>query len=112
MRSPASFPITSCYTGEEPGNRGGVVDAAAARIMTGGQEAERRKQTPPAGVLCRARAGVDPERTRIGPVRAIRAALEKVGPKLAHTDPFEILVVAAAGIRGGLGIAMAVRRMG
>jgi acetyl-CoA acetyltransferase family protein len=72
------------------GNASGIVDGAAALVVMTKDEAERRGLTPLANVVAWAYAGVEPEIMGIGPVNAIRAALEKSGLKLADIDLFEI----------------------
>jgi len=61
-----------------PGNACGIVDGAAALIVTSMKNAEKQKLKPLARVVSWAVTGVPPEIMGIGPVPAIPMALEKV----------------------------------
>lgn len=61
------------------GNASGINDGAAAVVVMGEKEAERRGLEPMARIVSWAVAGVDPSIMGIGPVPATRRALEKAG---------------------------------
>lgn len=73
-----------------PGNACGIVDGAAALIVTSLKNAEKQKLKPLARVVSWAVTGVPPEIMGIGPVPAIPMALEKAGLKMTDIDLFEI----------------------
>jgi acetyl-CoA acyltransferase 2 len=69
------------------GNASGIVDGAAAVVVTSADRAEN----PPLGrIVSWGIAGVQPEIMGIGPVPAARIALEKAGLKLSDIDLVEI----------------------
>jgi acetyl-CoA acetyltransferase family protein len=69
------------------GNASGIVDGGAAVVVT---TADRAK-TPPLGrIVSWGIAGVQPEIMGIGPVPAVKIALEKAGLKLGDIDLVEI----------------------
>ena len=70
-------------------NASGLNDGAAALVMMRRDEAERRGSTILATIKSWASAGVDPSIMGIGPVPAIRRALEKAGWILADLDLIE-----------------------
>lgn len=72
------------------GNASGIVDGAAALIVTTADEAKSRGLTPKVRIRSWAVVGVPPEVMGIGPVPAIRAACERAGVTLADIDLFEI----------------------
>jgi acetyl-CoA C-acetyltransferase len=72
------------------GNSSGIVDGAAAALVTSGEYMKRRKQDPLARVVAGAVVGVRPEIMGIAPVPAIRALLESTGLNLTQIDRFEI----------------------
>jgi acetyl-CoA acyltransferase 2 len=69
------------------GNASGIVDAAAAVVLTNAAAARVR---PLGRIVSWGIAGVPPETMGIGPVPAIRIALERAGLKLADLDLIEI----------------------
>ena len=72
------------------GNASGIVDGAAALVIAG-EEYVREKNLKPAGrIVSWAYAGVEPEVMGIGPVPAIRKALEKANMKLEDIDLVEV----------------------
>ncbi|XP_038658223.1 acetyl-CoA acetyltransferase, cytosolic isoform X1 [Scyliorhinus canicula] len=71
-------------------NASGVNDGAAAVILMKKSEALKRNLTPLARVVSWAQAGLDPAVMGIGPVPAIRKAVEKAGWTLDEVDLFEI----------------------
>ena len=68
------------------GNASGIVDGAAALVLSGSSEG----RDPLAKVIGWDVVGVDPSIMGIGPAPAIRRALEKVGLGLDEVDLFEI----------------------
>ncbi|XP_072358635.1 acetyl-CoA acetyltransferase, cytosolic isoform X4 [Scyliorhinus torazame] len=71
-------------------NASGINDGAAAVILMKKSEALKRNLTPLARVVSWAQAGLDPAVMGIGPVPAIRKAVEKAGWTLDEVDLFEI----------------------
>lgn len=72
------------------GNACGIVDGAAALIVTKAQTAEKLGLKPLTRVVSWAVAGVPPEIMGIGPVPAVPMALEKAGLKLEQMDLIEL----------------------
>ncbi|MBC8000743.1 MAG: thiolase family protein [Leptolyngbya sp.] len=72
------------------GNACGIVDGAAALIVTREKIAEKQGLEPMVKVLSWAVVGVPPEVMGIGPVPAIPMALKKAGLKMEDIDLFEI----------------------
>jgi acetyl-CoA acetyltransferase family protein len=72
------------------GNASGVVDGAAALVVTTADEARAVGRTPLGTVRGWAAVGVDPSIMGIGPAPAIRRVLERAGMKLDAIDLFEI----------------------
>ena len=72
------------------GNACGIVDGAAAVIVTSYKQAEKMGLSPLTRVVSWAVVGVPPEIMGIGPVPAIPKALEKAGLKLDQMDFIEI----------------------
>ena len=72
------------------GNACGIVDGAAAVIVTKSATAEKLGLKPLSRVVSWAVVGVPPEIMGIGPVPAIPLALEKAGLKLEQMDLIEI----------------------
>lgn len=73
-----------------PGNACGIVDGAAALVVTTAERASKLNASPLARVVSYAVAGVPPEIMGIGPVPAIPKALAKAGLKLSDIDLIEI----------------------
>ncbi len=71
------------------GNASGMVDGAAMLVVCG-EASLPDGAAPLARVVAHATVGVDPSRMGIGPVPAIRAALDKAGLSLDQIDRFEI----------------------
>jgi acetyl-CoA acyltransferase 2 len=72
------------------GNASGIVDGAAMLVVAG-EDYVREKNLKPAGrIVSWAYAGVEPDLMGIGPVPAIRKALEKAGMKLEEIDLVEV----------------------
>ncbi|XP_060097676.1 acetyl-CoA acetyltransferase, cytosolic-like [Heteronotia binoei] len=72
------------------GNASGINDGAAAVILMKKVEALRRGLTPLAHIVSWAQAGVDPSVMGMGPVPAIKKAVEKAGWTMDQVDLFEI----------------------
>ncbi|XP_040285405.1 acetyl-CoA acetyltransferase, cytosolic [Bufo bufo] len=73
-----------------PANASGINDGAAAVVLMKKSEAQRRHLTPLAQIVCTAQAGLDPSVMGVGPIPAIRKAVEKAGWSLDEVDVFEI----------------------
>ena len=72
------------------GNASGVNDGAAALLVASGAAAEAHGLTPMARVVCTASAGVAPRVMGIGPVPAMRRALDRAGLTVADMDVIEL----------------------
>jgi acetyl-CoA acyltransferase 2 len=72
------------------GNASGIVDGAAALVIAGEDYVKERDLKPAARVVAWAYAGVEPDVMGIGPVPAIRKALEKARLKLSDIDLVEV----------------------
>jgi acetyl-CoA acetyltransferase family protein len=72
------------------GNASGIVDGAAMMLLSTAEHARERGWRPLGRIVSWATVGVDPSRMGIGPVPAIRRALEKAGMTLADLDLLEI----------------------
>jgi acetyl-CoA acetyltransferase family protein len=72
------------------GNASGIVDGAAAVIVTREKAAKERGLKPVGKIIAWAVAGVDPSIMGIGPVPATRKALELAGLKLEQMDRVEV----------------------
>ncbi|MGH7680584.1 MAG: acetyl-CoA C-acetyltransferase [Candidatus Eiseniibacteriota bacterium] len=72
------------------GNASGIVDGAAAVVVTTARHAEKRDLKPIGRVVSWAVTGVDPDTMGIGPVPATRAALKQAGMTVEDVDLFEI----------------------
>jgi acetyl-CoA C-acetyltransferase len=72
------------------GNASGINDGAAALVVTTGQRAKKTGTAPLARILSYASAGVDPKIMGMGPVPAVRRALERARLKVADIDLFEL----------------------
>ena len=72
------------------GNASGINDGAAALVVTSGVRAERVGAAPLARILSYATAGVDPKIMGMGPVPAVRRALDRAGMKIDDIDLFEL----------------------
>jgi acetyl-CoA C-acetyltransferase len=72
------------------GNASGINDGAAALVVTTAGKAEAVGKTPLARILAYASTGVDPKVMGIGPVPAVRKALERAGLTAGDIDLFEL----------------------
>jgi len=72
------------------GNASGIVDGAAAVVVTTRDRAQAAGVKPLGALRGYASVGVEPKFMGIGPVPAIRKALERAGMKLEDLDLFEI----------------------
>jgi acetyl-CoA acetyltransferase family protein len=72
------------------GNASGIVDGAAAIVVTTARHAEKRGLSPIGRIASWAVTGVDPDTMGIGPVPATRAALKQAGMSVDDVDLFEI----------------------
>jgi len=72
------------------GNSSGLNDGAAALVLAGAERAQRLGLAPIARVVSYASAAVDPKVMGIGPVPAVRKALEKASLGADAIDLFEL----------------------
>lgn len=72
------------------GNASGINDAASAVVLMEAGAAQRNGLAPMGRLIAYAHAGVDPEYMGIGPVPAIKSALEKAGIGVADLDVIEL----------------------
>jgi len=72
------------------GNASGIVDGAAAMVMTRADVAERRGLKPIGRLINWGFAGVEPSLMGIGPAPASRNALQRAGMKLEQMDLVEV----------------------
>jgi acetyl-CoA C-acetyltransferase len=89
------------------GNASGINDGAAAVVLAGAEEVQRRQLQPIGKLLGWGLAGVPPEIMGIGPVHAVPVALARAGLSLADIDLFEsneAFAVQALSVIDGLGL--------
>ena len=72
------------------GNACGICDGAAAVILTTEEQARAKNRTPLARILSWGITGCEPSLMGIGPVEAIKIALERAGLSLEQIDLFEV----------------------
>lgn len=72
------------------GNSSGINDGAAAMLLGNGAALERMGVKPMARVVAMAVAGVDPSVMGVGPVPAVRKALQRAGLTIADLDLIEL----------------------
>ena len=72
------------------GNASGIVDGAAMLVIAGGEFVKERNLSPAGRIVSWAYAGVEPDVMGIGPVPAIRKALERANLKLSDIDLVEV----------------------
>ena len=73
-----------------PGNSSGINDGAAALFLTTIEEAEKKSINPLAKIVSWASVGVDPTLMGLGPIEAVRKAINLAGWNLDRVDLFEI----------------------
>jgi acetyl-CoA C-acetyltransferase len=71
------------------GNASGINDGAAAVVMMERKAAEKKGLKPLARLVAYAHAGVDPKHMGIGPVPAVKKAMERAGLKVGDMDVIE-----------------------
>jgi len=84
------------------GSASGINDGAAALLVGNLAFGEKHGKKPLARILSSAAAGVEPRIMGIGPVRAIRKALERAGLTLKEMDVIEINEAFASQVLGCL----------
>jgi len=72
------------------GNASGIVDGAAMLVIAGEDYVKEKSLKPAGRIVSWAYAGVEPDVMGIGPVPAIRKALEKANLKLEDVDLVEV----------------------
>ncbi len=72
------------------GNASGIVDGAGALVVATESEAKRRGAKPLGRMISYGIQGCDPKVMGIGPVPAVRQALERAGLKLEQMDLIEV----------------------
>uniref|UniRef100_UPI00358F60F7 3-ketoacyl-CoA thiolase, mitochondrial n=1 Tax=Myxine glutinosa TaxID=7769 RepID=UPI00358F60F7 len=72
------------------GNASGVCDGAAAAVLAGEQAIKQHNLTPLARIVAYHVSGCDPNIMGIGPVPAIKGALDKAGLSLKEMDLIEV----------------------
>jgi len=72
------------------GNASGINDGAAALVVASDSMAAQLKRTPLGRVVAYATVGVEPRYMGMGPVPAVRRALERAGLGLSDIDLFEL----------------------
>jgi acetyl-CoA C-acetyltransferase len=72
------------------GNASGINDGAAALVVTSATHAKHAGASPLARILSYATAGVDPKIMGMGPVPAVRRALDRAGLKIGDIDLIEL----------------------
>ncbi len=72
------------------GNASGINDGAAALVVAGSERAQALGRPALARLVSWATAGVDPKVMGLGPVPAVRKAVEKAGIKLSDVELFEL----------------------
>ncbi len=83
----AAFGKDGTVTG---GNASGIVDGAAAMVVTTSDVVAKHGWKPIARLVASSAVGVEPARMGLGPVPAIRAVLAKANLKLADMDLIEV----------------------
>jgi acetyl-CoA C-acetyltransferase len=72
------------------GNASGINDGASALVVASAASAAAMSRVPMARIVSWATAGVEPRIMGIGPVPAVRKALDRAGLSLAQVDLFEL----------------------
>ncbi len=89
------------------GNASGINDGAAALVVASAEAARAWGATPVARLMASAVTGVDPKVMGIGPVSAVRKALERAGLSIDAVDLFELneaFAAQALAVVGALGV--------
>ncbi len=73
-----------------PGNSSGINDGAAALLLTTLNEAKKKSIEPLAKIISWASVGVEPSLMGLGPIGAIKKAIQKANWELNDIDLFEI----------------------
>lgn len=84
---PPAFGKEGTVTG---GNASGIVDGAAAMVVASAQTAAREGWSPLARVAAYTAVGVEPARMGLGPVPAVRKALQAAGLGIGDIDLVEV----------------------
>ena len=74
-----------------PGNSSGINDGAAALLLTTLNEAKKKSIEPLAKIISWASVGVEPSLMGLGPIGAIKKAIQKAKWELNDIDLFEII---------------------
>jgi acetyl-CoA C-acetyltransferase len=72
-----------------PGNASSINDGAAVLVLMAAEEAARRGLKPLARIVAYGHAGVEPGMMGLGPVPAVRRALDRAGLSVADLDVIE-----------------------
>ncbi len=72
------------------GNSSGINDGAAALLLTSAEAARELELKPMARIIASAAAGVDPRTMGLGPIPAVRKALQRAGLTIDQIDLVEI----------------------
>lgn len=72
------------------GNSSGINDGAAALLLTSAEAARELELKPMARIIASAAAGVDPRTMGLGPIPAVRKALQRAGLTIEQMDLVEI----------------------
>ncbi|MER3544158.1 MAG: acetyl-CoA C-acyltransferase [Chloroflexota bacterium] len=72
------------------GNSSGINDGAAALLLTSAEAARELELKPMARIVASAAAGVDPRTMGLGPIPAVRKALQRAGLTIDQMDLVEI----------------------
>ena len=73
-----------------PGNASGINDGAAALVVMSARKARERELTPLGTIESNASVGVEPKIMGIGPVPAVRRALDRAGLEVSQIDVLEL----------------------
>ena len=73
-----------------PGNSSGINDGAAVLLLSTLEEAEKKSIEPFVKIVSWASVGVDPSLMGLGPISAVRSAVEKANWRIEEIDLFEI----------------------
>ncbi len=73
-----------------PGNSSGINDGAAAMVLMSREQAEYKSIEPLVKIVSWASCGVEPSLMGLGPIPAVKAALDKAKWEIEEVDLFEI----------------------